>query len=314
MGGMPHKLTSKPNKTMNANHNCHIYPFASAPLQHLAQSLAPLDGDEIELAWNTAYPDRHDTHALFSENRTVLCMETPLIGRPNFQFDGSADPERCFYRIAVNDPTAMGTGYVYDGTYQRFDRLLKLSGRTMRPWRQPAPEAPILYALQVPGDNSLRGLDPYLAAFHDLLDIHRATRRRVILGVHPDCHRDGWAIQRHRDYLPSFQKLANLAGHLGCHVLDPTSRLSDYFDSASMLVSHTSGTSFDALVDGLPCIALNDNNFASLATPRTVDFDATSMVDRRERLSWLSRIEWSWAEIGRGEHLGYVRDILRNVK
>lgn len=311
---------------MNILPRTDLAPYAAAPLNHLAHSLrdhlADVSGD-LHLSWNTLRPDlplsaqRHHLAGL-----PTLCMETPLIGRHRWQFDGSKDPERTYYRLARWDPSVIYGGFHRPiepiGKPGRFNDMIdKLGMGRPLAWRNPKASDHILFSLQVPGDTSLKGINILDAALWDLLDLRRHTRRKIIVTLHPDCHREDWARDRlgqHAGALRNLREAADLIPDVT--IAPPGTASADYFPGCFACVTYTSGTGFEAIYHGIPLVALHRGSFShrvAFHDFRDLERIYTCLPIPELVLGWMNRlahIQYSWAEIERGEHLPTVDHLL----
>jgi hypothetical protein len=311
---------------MNILPRTDLAPYAAAPLNHLAHSLrdhlAGIDGD-LHLSWNTLRPDlplSAQRHHL--TGAPTICMETPLIGRHRWQFDGSADPERTYYRLARWDPSVIYGGFHRPvepvGKPGRFNDMIdKLGmGRPLN-WRKPQKGDHILFSLQVPGDTSLKGISILEAALWDLLDLRRHTKRKIIVTLHPDCHTETWAngrLMANAGHLRNLREAAALIPDVA--IAPPGTASADYFPGCFACVTYTSGTGFEAIYHGIPLVALHRGSFSRRLAAH--DFRDIENIYRglpvpELLLGWmnsLAHIQYSWAEIERGDHLPTIDRLL----
>lgn len=126
-------------------------------LQELEKSF----GKGYWYAWNSFKNSEKWAHNVFlsaiKENKTVVCAETPIIGREMFN---STHPNS-YFRVGINnvssfDPVSYNIkDMMYDN--KRLEKILKNTNTNIKPWRKNGEH--ILYALQLPADASLVGLD-----------------------------------------------------------------------------------------------------------------------------------------------------------
>lgn len=257
-------------------------------------------GTEYFYCWNSF---RHSTpwaiaaySSLFSENKDILCAETPLIGRAMFD----AGDSRTYYRIGKNLVSSFSEdsfNIPQNPTYSRIEDILSVTQTEIKPWRTNGEH--IVYAMQVPEDSSLMGLDVFAAAQYDLMLLRSLTSRPIFVIQHPDV-KHGWGktqLTQNKRHYDSFLQVVDITKstlHDG--------PASTFFNDAWCLVCHSSGTAFDAIAAGIPAITLSERSFVRpLSSTSWHNINSPLMP---ERMHWLAKIaytQWTCAEVSNGD-------------
>lgn len=259
------------------------------------------------VVWNGLRANQpHYWDHYLDSGRTTICCETPLIGRNCWTFGSTA--ENNFFRLGKQDTAAVYGGYrIPAAGKNRLEWMLDLCGQEIRPAQ--AGGHHIVYATQVPGDAGLKGFDPYEAAIYDLYQLRFLTARPLVCAVHPDCY-SGWAQGGHAEN-PSFVRLVDYCKRAGVRLSTKEERTSDFFDGCWAVVAKTSGVTFEALLEGIRCVALHPGNFCyGLADYPLTGIESLPAVSGRwawfGRLAW---IQWNREELRDGTALRYLLEI-----
>lgn len=175
------------------------------------------------------------------------------------------------------------------------NRWPKLSGQlglpALRPFRTGGRH--VIVIGQVPGDASLRGADIYQWMFDTCVTLKQITERPIIVRPHP--------------LAKTFESsgLRQSLGRIGVLIDDIARPLSATLEDAWVVVTYSSGAAVDALLAGVPAIAVSPASFAWEVT----DHDLESVVHPtlHSRSDWLDRLsaaQWCADEIARGDVWG----------
>ena len=238
--------------------------------------------------------------------KLLFTMENPILGR--HAFDDINTRDEGYFRVALYDSAMFQRG-VFNIPHQanatRFHTIMKTTNSRIHPYRKRGNH--ILYALQVPHDRSLVGLDIFTAAQYDLVTLRRHTSRKIIVSVNPAMIRELWAVERLRDEaVKSYGHLKELCRSLDIEIYDDFKEQgkdsSQFFKDCWCVVCHSSGVAVDALMAGVPAITLHPASFVyPICSHELSEIENPKMADR---IAWFSRLaycQWTLAEIKSGE-------------
>ena len=233
------------------------------------------------------------------EKKIVCCAETPLIGRSLFD----ANDINSYYRIALDTVSTQQNRNFNLPIAAEPDRLYSILDNTstsLEPWRKDGEH--ILYAMQVPADSSLRGLDIFAAAQYDLFQIRQITSRPIRVSLHPDLRKD-WGMSNFKENNRHFDRFMKVAEMVGAQVQIGETRKA--LEGCWCVVCYTSGFGFESLAAGIPVITLNAGNFvAPLCSQTLYDINNPYTAKENEKIYWLSRVaycQWNMNEIKSGK-------------
>ena len=285
----------------------------SPRLDKIVEALSTSFGSEYYCIWNNYnhYPFSTQQSGYFfaykkvlSSKKSLLCAETPLIGRHLFDKD---DPN-CYYRVAFEFVSTFDTkNFRLEGFEPDESRLVSMLSSleiTCSPWRKSGSH--ILYAMQVPADTSLRGLDVFAAAQYDLLQIRLVSDRPIFITLHPKIFEEAWArdkFEKNKENLLGFLEVAKLVGANLDHGQSSKSLLKDCW----CVVCHSSGFGIESILAGVPVITLSNGSFVRGITSHSLnDIESPWTGDIWPELSRLAYCQWTLDEIKNGktyEHL-----------
>lgn len=171
------------------------------------------------------------------------------------------------------------------------DRFEKLK-LPLLPWREGGDS--VVIAGQVNGDYSVDGIDVFEWACDVAMHLKRTTPWNIVVRPHPADTENNW----------------NEFGRMQGIRISRESLQYD-LDRAKCWVSYTSGSSIDAIMAGVPSIALSPNNFCWEVSRHSVnDVDNPLLADRGPVLSSLAYSQWSQEEIYSGEAWKHLRDFV----
>jgi len=242
--------------------------------------------------------EHHVTKQSIKRNSKVqVYVETPLLGRLiNKKNDYS------FYRVGVN-------GFLYnDGIFYQEETLdknrlqtLKSSGLHIKDftgWKNHN-HGGILLLLQLPGDASLRGQRLSEWFIETVDSIRKISTREIIVRFHPAMSDKGRAEFFSEISDLFFKNYSNITWSNGIDF-----SLDQDFERSGVCVSYTSGSCIDAILFGLPVIAMDEGNLAyPISSRRIEDLLNPKMVSSKEIQSWatfLANSQWNEQEMLNG--------------
>ena len=233
-----------------------------------------------------------------SEKKTIICAETPLIGRDLFDKNN----KDTYYRVAIGTVSVQHFKNFNLPNIAKEDRLfaiLENTSTTLKNWRKDGEH--ILYAMQVPADSSLRGLDVFAAAQYDLIKIREISERPIIISLHPDLQKD-WGMNNFKENSKHFDRFLKVAEFVGANIQIGGSKKA--LENCWCVVCHTSGFSFDSITEGVPVITLSEGNFmAPICSHNIHDIESPYIPNNEEKMAWLSRVaycQWTIEEVSNG--------------
>lgn len=239
------------------------------------------------------------------QNKHVLCVETPLIGRKLF----NENSHNSYFRIGLNIVSTFFERNFFippDPGSSRLQEILTNTNTTLQPWRKNGEH--IVYAMQVPYDSSLLGLDVFAAAQYDLIMLRKLTNRPIFVSLHPDIA-SGWGkgeFEKNKMHYDAFLRTVDFTRSNIATV--PTSNL---FNDAWCTVCHTSGTAFDSIAAGIPVITLHERSFLrEISSSSHYDIESPKMIDI---IPWLSKIaycQWTIEEVNSGLFKSHVEKFI----
>ena len=224
---------------------------------------------------------------IVSRAKNFIVLETPLIGRGKVE-EAMKDS---WYRIGLNGFLAdQGDFNNLNCDSLRWRKIQEMEGIVLAPWTRNM-SGPILLALQLPGDASLRGADISKWAYETILDIRTITDRPIIVRT-PQLERSF-----DNPYMEKIRKpMTNVVFQKGTYEnLIPT------LQKSYCSVTYSSGLAIDSLIHGCPAIVCNSASFAWESCsnkPRAIGF--FEYPDRDKLFSKLSYAQWHVSEIQEG--------------
>lgn len=242
--------------------------------------------------------EHHITKQSIRKNaKTVIFVETPLLGRLI-----NKKNDYTFYRVGV-DGFLNNAGVFYQE--ETLDRnriqLLKNSGLHIKDftgWKNHQVGS-ILILLQLPGDASLRGQSLSEWFLETVDKVRMNTEREIIVRFHPAMSEKGRSefFSEIRDLF--FKNYKNIIWSDGIEF-----SLEDDFKRSGICISYTSGSSIDAILYGIPVIAMDEGNLAyPISSRRIEDISNPKMVSEDEVQKWmlsLANSQWNEQEMLNG--------------
>lgn len=266
------------------------------------QALEAEFGHENFYTWNS-YNHGEDwalkSYALaIKERKNIICAETPLIGRSLFNNHDSES----YYRIGINIVSSQqftNFNLPKNVSSDRLHSILENTKTNLKNWRSDGEH--IIYAMQVPGDSSLRGLDIFAAAQYDLIQIRQISNRPIIITLHPDLKK-GWAQENFKRNNQNFEKFTNVVDLVDAKLQLGGSE--EALEGCWCTICYSSGFGFDSLAAGVPVITLSNNSFvAPLCSNSIYEIETPFIPNDCQKYSWLSRVaycQWRLSEIKSG--------------
>lgn len=255
--------------------------------------------------------DHHQTkQSLLKNAKTIVYIETPILGRV---INNKNNYE--YYRVGVNG-YLNNQGIFYRDIDLDSGRLKHLQRSEIVPlfpgWKEHQ-KGPILVLCQLPGDSSLRGqkMSEWLA--DTIQEIRARTPRPIKIRLHPAMSPKGRAEffgEIHELILKNYQDISWSDG--------VSSSLSEDLAQAGICVAYTSGSSVDAILAGVPVIALDEGNFAwPISSHQIRDLFQPRCADKKEVNQWLMKLansQWTKDEMLGGFVWGRIEPIINQVK
>jgi hypothetical protein len=243
-----------------------------------------------------------------ASGKKIICAETPLIGRDLFD----QNDIKTYFRIGINSVSTQQFKNFNIPAKTSVDRLcsiLDATKTTIKSWRKNGEH--ILYAMQVPADSSLSGLDIFAAAQYDLVQIRQITNRPIIITLHPDLQKE-WGMDNFKKNNQNFEKFKVVASVVGAKLQIGGSK--DALENCWCTVCYTSGFGFDSMAEGVPVITLSQRNFiAPISGNNLYEIDDPHIPSEGEMMDWLSRIaycQWTIDEIRSGLTKNHLESLL----
>lgn len=223
----------------------------------------------------------------------ILYIETPLLGRTiNNKHDYN------YYRIGLNGFLNGDADFNNDSSPpDRWNELKNTFGyKDFTEWKDHTSGAILLLA-QLPGDASLRSQSMAEWIQETICKIRQQSDRKIIVRLHPAMSAKGKAALIGDMYEAILDNMNNVEfSNNGTLVQD--------LNRSGICISYTSGSSIDAVLHGVPCIACDEGNFVYPISSKDVDdFTNPYLADKDTVMQWLydlSYCQWSLAEIQDG--------------
>lgn len=265
----------------------------------LHDELSLVEDDDVAIifgSWKSSPQDHHylknkiySTHGKSKSDRTdelhkkMIVIETPLIGR-------TMESEQGWWRVGINH-------FLYDMADfnnvqcpdDRWNKMTEEMGVEIKPWR--ASGNHILLMLQLPKDASLRGMDISSWAVKTVHQLRKYTNRPIWIRPHPTLRNYDWGL---------FDMITEIYSDVHIHDAD-TLTLEQSFDGCHAVVSYTSGSSVDAIINGVPVFVCDTGNMAfPMAEWKLENIETPLMPDRTQYLNNLAYAQWSISEMKEG--------------
>lgn len=228
--------------------------------------------------------------------KKIIYIETPILGRTI-----NKNSNYAFYRIGVNG-FLNNSGIFYDEDNLDLGRLEGLKKHleiaNFPGWKDHT-KGNILLLLQLPGDASLRGQRMSEWLIDTVQTIRRITARTISIRFHPAMSDKGRNELIGEISPMLFENYKNIIWQDGI-----SKTLKQDLAKAGICISYSSGSSVDAVLQGVPCITIDEGNLAySISSHRIADITNPLLVSRSQIDSWLIRLansQWSENEMSAG--------------
>ena len=272
-------------------------------------------GDKYLYAFNWFAPGHEWAIDMYKQilklNKDVLAIETPLIGRTQWDANSDKPGADVYHRIGLNYVSS----YYHDNyfipetaTPDRLYEIFEKTNTSFKPWRSTGDH--IIYAMQIPEDTSLVGLDVFLAAQYDLAMLRTITDRPIYITFHPGCKNRPLVMKNNTRFLEGFDEIVEATDSI---ISEESTQ--ELLVDAWCTVCYTSGTAFESVVAGIPAVTLSERSFVRPITADTW----YGVIDPPipERIPWLSRLaycQWNLTEIEDGTFKQHVDKYTTEVK
>ena len=222
----------------------------------------------------------------------IIYIETPLLGRAIV-----ADSKHQYYRVGVDG--FMNNDGVFYGDIIDKTRLGSMRKHVNIPefpgWKNPL-TGNILVLLQLPGDASLRGQKMSEWLLDTLASIRELTNRDTVVRLHPAMSAKGRAEFHGEIGDVLFKNYQNIKWSNG---LDRS--LLDELAGAGVCVTYTSGSAIDAVLAGVPVIAMDEGNLVyPISSHYISDLLNPKLVGKLDIDRWVKQLansQWSVPEM-----------------
>ena len=235
--------------------------------------------------------EHHATKASIRKNaKSIVFVETPLLGRvidKNNNYD--------FYRIGVNG-FLNNDGIFYEENKVDANRIEFLKNHLDIPsfpgWKDHT-KGNILILLQLPGDASLRGQRLSEWLIDTVRHIRATSERPISIRFHPAMSDKGRAEFFSEVYPLVFDNYKNIIWQNGIF-----KSLKDELVEAGICISYSSGSSIDAVLNGVPCITTDEGNLAyNISSHRLDNLTNPKLASHEEIKKWIDYLANSqWCE------------------
>ena len=227
--------------------------------------------------------------------RNFIVLETPLIGRMPVQL---VMPDQWF-RIGLNgflaDTGLFNNKNCDSHRWEKISRDLKIEPKSYT-----NQNGPIVIALQLPGDASLKGEIIERWASVCVREIRQQTERPIII--------------RTPQLVSRFQKkwISDIAQHDKIIFQQGTAaNLIETISTAFCTVTYSSGFAIDSLLNGCPTVAMSPSSFCyDIAQNNVQKIEMIGKPDRAQWLNDLSYAQWHENEIEQGSPWRHLKQLL----
>lgn len=241
-------------------------------------------------------PDRnrtwHETRTSIKRKaKTFVILETPLLGR-------SITDQHSYFRVGINGFLNRSAHWGEEKSYPD-DRLKKLN-LSFNGWQENNdPESPIVVALQLQGDASLRNNDINDWCIRTINELRKYTTRPIEIRTHPAISEKGMANHDELFKYFCFNKIDNLTFVDGKKV-----SWDEQLENCYCVVSYTSGLAIDAVLKGIPVIACDEGSFAySIGERHIENINNLNLATDKDVKQWLNNLaycQWTPEEMKSG--------------
>jgi len=254
--------------------------------------------------------DHHVVKQSIAKNAgCVIYIETPLLGRVINDKNSYSQ-----YRVGVNGfLNGQGRFYLEEQLSPGRLEVLHQSGDCPKftGWKDHQ-HGDILLLLQLPGDSSLRGQKMSEWLIDTLDEIRARTDRGIIVRAHP-----AMGLKGRQEFFSEIGSIffRNYKRITWSNGVDR--KLAQDLKDSGVCVSYTSGSSIDAVLAGVPVIAMDEGNFAYPISSHTLeDIDHPLMVNPAVVKDWMIRLansQWSTKEMMSGQVWSHIEPVVEQM-
>ena len=242
-------------------------------------------------------PERHrlahkGKGTIIESGMPYIQLETQLVGRP---IDTAHHTE---FRVGVN-------GFLWDDAKWGFEHITK--DRTTKVFERNGYDPLIkwkdngnyiLLCMQKVGDASLRGMDVFEWTAQTVKELRQHTEREIIIRPHP--------LYRKRKQHDILRKQLltekNVTWQLSNLKHKSWTPIQEQLDESWCVVTYTSGTGVDAVLQGTPSIACDPGSMAyEVSSPKLAEIENPYRGDKTIWQNKISHCQWSIDEFESGE-------------
>lgn len=251
---------------------------------------------DIAVQFGTVKPRAAEHHvtrqSIQKKAEHVIYIETPLLGRTIVE--GS---KHQYYRVGI-DGFMNNDGIFYGDSIDKTrlpDMKRHLDIPEFAGWKDHS-IGNILVLLQLPGDASLRGQKMSEWLLETLSSIREITNRPIVVRFHPAMSAKGRAEFYGEIGDVLFKNYQNITWSNG---LDKN--LQEELSGAGVCITYTSGSAIDAVLAGVPVIAMDEGNLGyPISSHRINDLLNPKKIGKLELNRWINQLansQWSESEM-----------------
>jgi hypothetical protein len=237
----------------------------------------------------------------------IVILETPILGR---KINNSHDYN--YYRLAVDGFLFNEGVFNYHTSNKDNTRWNKLKSelgyKEFTGWKS-NPNGNILLLTQLPGDSSLRHNDTFEWIKNTVSEIRNHTDRKIVIRLHPAMSNKG----RHEfagnlnEFI--FSNPSNIEWSIGERSLQQD------LNDAKVTVSYTSGSAIDAVLHGVPSIAIDEGSFIwPISSHKLTEIENPFLADLKTVNQWLWNISYNQWGVGELESEAAWKYVLETIK
>lgn len=241
--------------------------------------------------------EHHVTKQSIRRNaKSIIFVETPLLGRKIDKQNNYS-----YYRVGVNG-FLNNSGLLYEEQAIDVNRINQLKNKLDIPqfpgWKDHK-QGNILILLQLPGDASLRGQSLSEWFLDTVRFLRSKSDRNISVRFHPAMSEKGRAEFFSDINSLFFENFKNIYWQDGV-----SKTLIEDFADTGICVSYSSGSCIDAVLNGVPCITIDEGNLAySISSHRLEDINNPKLANTEEITQWLHFLannQWNEEEMLNG--------------
>lgn len=240
---------------------------------------------------------------------TIIFIETPVLGRVI-----NKKNQYTYYRVGI-DGFLNNQGIFCDPESIDRQRLVELKSRLHVPefpgWKDHT-QGNILILLQLPGDASLRGQNMGEWLLDTLEVLRNTTSRPIAIRFHPAMSDKGRAEFFGEIGPVLFENYQDIVWNNGI-----TRTLEEDLTDAGVCVTYSSGSSIDAILAGVPVIAIDEGNLAyPISSHRLSQVTDPLLADVSAITEWLHMLansQWTQQEMVTGATWKHIYNLLNNL-